>query len=305
MKISQFSASELAGALRRGELLLTISPFVVRIKTDVTSLAEDISVMYSDFHVCRFDAFADFHVEIARETGLRRWFKPQVRFFFDGRPSFVPLPISQSFAMLEWGVNWCVASHCHQYLIIHAAVIEKDGQSVVLPAPPGSGKSTLCAGLVMRGWRLLSDELALYDMDSGLIYGMSRPINLKNKSIDVIKQFAPDAIMTAPMTDTTKGTVALLRPPLHSVLRAHEPGKPTWIILPKYSPHAAPELVSHSRAHTFMLIADQSFNYSILGVRGFDGVGRLVDECQCYQFTYSQLDDAVMVFHELLAGKAV
>ena len=68
MKISQFSASELAGALRRGELLLTISPFVVRIKTDVTSLAEDISVMYSDFHVCRFDAFADFHVEIARET---------------------------------------------------------------------------------------------------------------------------------------------------------------------------------------------------------------------------------------------
>jgi predicted ATPase len=30
---------------------------------------------------------------------------------------------------------------------------------VILPAPPGSGKSTLCAALVTRGWRLLSDEL--------------------------------------------------------------------------------------------------------------------------------------------------
>jgi len=302
LKIAEFTTSQLASSLRRSELLLTVGPFVARIKSNVTSLATDIALMYADFDVCSVDAFADFHIEVARETGLRRWIKPQVRFFFDGQPSFIPLPAAQAFAMLEWGLNWCVAAHCHQYLIIHAAVIEKEGKAALLPAPPGSGKSTLCTGLVMRGWRLLSDELALYDMEGGMIYGMSRPINLKNKSIDVIKQFAPSAVMTASVPDTTKGTVALLRPPLNSVLRANEPVRPSWIILPKYSPDARPDLAPYSRARTCMLIAEQSFNYDVQGVRGFEAIGKLVDQSQCYQLTYSQLDDAQRIFEELLAG---
>jgi hypothetical protein len=156
----------------------------------------------------------------------------------------------------------------------------------------------------MRGWRLLSDELALFDMESGLIYGMSRPINLKNRSIDVIKRFAPEALMTAPMPNTTKGTVALLRPPSSSVSRANEPARASWIVLPRYLPDAAPDLVPHSRARTFMLIAEQSFNYDIQGEAGFEAIGRLVDQSQCFHFTYSQLDDAARVFDELLAGRA-
>ena len=57
--------------------------------------------------------------------------------------------------------------HAHQYLIIHAAVVEKNGLAAILPAPPGSGKGTLTAGSVLSGWRLLSDELTLIDRLSG------------------------------------------------------------------------------------------------------------------------------------------
>ena len=303
MKISELTTTQLQSLLRRGNLVLNLGPLAARIKTNVPVLARDIALMYADFEICTNDSFADFHVEVAYETGMRRWLKPQVRFFFDGRPSFIPLPSAQAFAMLEWGLNWCIAAHCHQYLIIHAAVIEKDGKAALLPAPPGSGKSTLCTGLVMRGWRLLSDELALYDIDTGLIYGMSRPINLKNKSIEIIKEFAPDAVLTESMPDTTKGTVALLRPPLESVLRAHEPVRPSWIILPKYIADSSPKLVPHAKSLTFMLIAEQSFNYDILGARGFDAIGDLLDEVDCFQFSYSKLDDAEHVFSKLLTEK--
>lgn len=302
MKISAFTTAELSHSLRRGDLLLKLGPFVVRLKTDVSSLVEDIALIYADFPVCPDDRFADFHVEVAYETGLRKWLKPQVRFFFDGRPSFVPLPAIQAFAMLEWGLNWCVAAHCHQYLVIHAAVVERDGQAVLLPAPPGSGKSTLCTGLIMGGWRLLSDELALYDVASGLVHGMSRPINLKNASIEVIRRFAPSVVMSSPMPDTSKGTVALIRPPLDSVTRACKPARVAWIVLPLYRPDAPAELVPHSRANTFMLMAEQSFNYNIQGQRGFEAIGKLVDQSRCYQFTYSQLDDAQRVFEELRKG---
>lgn len=302
MKISEVPLAELARLLHCGDLLLRLTPFVARVASDVPSLVQNIALMYADFDICPSEVFADFHVQVWRDSGVRRWIKPQARFSFDGQPSFTGLPVAQSFAMLEWGLNWCVAAHSHQYLVIHAAVIEKNGKGVVLPAPPGSGKSTLCAGLVMKGWRLLSDELALYDLQSGLIYGMARPISLKNKSIDIIKCLGPDAVMTAPVPNTTKGTIALLRPPVSSVMRVSEPVQATWIILPKYVPDSTPVLARHSRARTFMLIAEQSFNYDIQGQRGFDAVRALIDGTQCYQFTYSSLDDAQQVFNNLLEG---
>lgn len=299
MKISSIPLAELSGRLRRGELFLALTPYVVKIRSDIPLIARDIAAMYADFDVLPNDVFADFHVEVLREGGPRFWVRPQARFFFDGRPSFIPLPLHQAFAMLEWGLNWCVAAHSHQFLIVHAAVIEKNGFAALLPAPPGSGKSTLCAGLISRGWRLLSDELGLYDMESGLIHGMSRPVNLKNVSIEVIQRFAPESIFTPPVDDTTKGRVALMRPPKESVMRVAEPAQPRWIVLPNYVPKASPSMEPYSRAHTFMLLAQQSFNYELHGLKGFEAIGQLIDRCNCLQFTYSDLADAEPAFDTL------
>ena len=304
MKVSQLQPRELARQLISGDLLLHIKPFVARLQCDVESAAQDIAKVYADFEILDPGEFSDFHVQVLREPGLRRWFKPQARFFFDGQPSFTPLPAGQSFAMLEWGLNWCVAAHAHQYLVIHCAVIEKNGCAVVMPAPPGHGKSTLCAGLVCSGWRLLSDELGLFDWETGLIHGMARPVNLKNQSIDVIKSFAPSAVFTRPVPDTLKGTVALMRPPAESVSRRAEPARPAWIVLPKYEQGRTAQLEPHSRGRAFHLLAEQSFNYDILGVTGFEAISKLIDQTSCYQFTYSDLNEARLCFDALAAGAA-
>lgn len=302
MKISNYSEREIVRLLARGELLLDLKPFVVRIHSDIEGIARDIALMYPEFHTLATDSFADFHIAVLFDSGTLGRITRRARFFFDGRPSFIPLPSKQAFAMLEWGLNWCVAAHSHQYLVIHAAVVEKEGRAAVLPGPPGSGKSTLCAALVTRGWRLLSDELALFDMNSNLLYGMCRPVNLKNASIDIIKRFSPKAILTAPVTDTTKGTIALMRPPSESVGQAASAARPTWIVVPHYAPNARPLMELHSRAETFMLIAQQSFNYDIHGARGFSAVGDLIDRCRCYRYTYSSLDDAIVSFEMLHSG---
>ncbi len=304
MKIAELRLHELADLLRTGNFLLHLKPFVARLQCDVASVARDIATTYADFEFLDRNTFADFHVQVLREPGLRRWFKPQARFFFDGQPSFTPLPAEQGFAMIEWGLNWCVAAHAHQYLVIHAAVIEKNGCAVVMPAPPGSGKSTLCAGLVNKGWRLLSDELGLYDKQTRLIHGMARPVNLKNASIDVIKSFAPQAVFTPSVPDTTKGTVALMRPPAQSVARRDEPAKPRWVVLPKYRRGSPALLEKYSPARTFHLLAEQSFNYDILGVGGFEAVSQLIDQSGCYHFTYSDLNQALVCFDALVSGPA-
>jgi HprK-related kinase A len=304
LKVSEYTEKELFRLLARGELLLDVKPFVVRVRSDIPGMARDISLMYSRFDTCGADSFADFHIAVLFDPKMFGRMFRRARFFFDDFPSFIPLPSRQAFAMFEWGLNWCVAAHAHHYLIIHAAVLAKEERAVILPGPPGSGKSTLCAALVLRGWRLLSDELALFDMDSGLLYGMSRPVNLKNASIGLIERFAPDVVLTGSVSDTTKGVIALMRPPDDSVRLSDRAARPAWIVAVHYSPGASPVMERHDKAETFMRIAEQSFNYDIHGARGFSAVSDLVEVCQCHRFTYGALDDAVRAFEALWAGKA-
>lgn len=281
---------------------MRLAPFVVSIRSDVPALVDSLAQMYSDYPVEAQESFADFHIELRRGKGLRRWIRPQVDFYFDGVPTFHPLPLNQAYPMLEWGLNWCIASHAHQYLIVHAAVIERSGKAVIMPAPPGSGKSTLCAALVNRGWRLLSDELALLEIDTGQVVPLARPINLKNRSIEIIQRFVPDAVLTPPVLDTRKGKVALLRPPADSVRHIDEPAVPAWIVFPKYVTDAPAVFRSFSKGQTCLKVAQESFNYDIHGHAGFELITRMIDGCDCYEFSYGELDDAVQAFAELAAS---
>ena len=104
------------------------------------ALASELAFVYGDFNLVAPDQFADFHIEIRKERLISGGLRAQARFVFDGLPSFDTLPLSNALPMVEWGLNWCVASHAHQYLIIHAAVLERGGHAVMMPAPPGSGK---------------------------------------------------------------------------------------------------------------------------------------------------------------------
>jgi HprK-related kinase A len=297
-RLDQLSGRTLREKLRGSGLFVRTGPLVFAIRSREAAIAEALPRLYPDQRLAD-EQFADFHVEVRRVPGLRGWIKPQIEFLIDGSSPFQPLPHPQSFAMLEWGMNWCIAALCHQYLVIHAAVVEKGGFAALLPAPPGSGKSTLTAALVQRGWRLCSDELTLLDPASAKVAALARPVNLKNQSIEVIRAFAPDAVFGTALADTQKGRICHMKPPADSVARVDEPASPRWIVFPRWEKGSEAQLQKRPRAASFIELAENAFNYSLLGELGFTTLTKVIDASETLSLSYGRLDEAVALFDEL------
>jgi HprK-related kinase A len=279
---------------------LKIGPFNFSVKTEIQQTISSINLLYSDY--CRLDnsEIIDFHLSIHHPSLARRLLKRQVNFYLDGFTPFFPLPISQSFAFFEWGMNWVIASHAHQYFMIHAAVISKNNQVAILPAPPGSGKSTLCAGLISRGWNLLSDEFALIEPETMKVIPIPRPVGLKNNSIEIIKKYADNPVFGSIAYDTSKGSVTHMKCKKEWLDKQHEEFTPRWVLFPKYTAGAEIKSTLKEKAYSFMGVAENSFNYSVLGSEGFETNKKLMDMTDSYDFEYSNLDSAVDFFNQLV-----
>ena len=302
MKLAELSSGQLRHRLHGAGLVVSTGPFLFRLTSPFASVADGLALLYGRHEVQAADVYADFAVHIGHGAGLRRWIKAQSRFLFDGQPVFEPLPEAHAYPLLEWAMNWCISAHAHQYLIIHAAVIERGGRAAVLPAPPGSGKSTLCAGLLHRGWRLLSDELALVSMADGRIWPLCRPVSLKNASIEVIERFEPAARFNRISHDTTKGSVTHMQVPQAHLDAMAIPAPLRWVVFPNYVSGAPATMVARSRAGSVVDLARNSFNFGVLGAAGFERLCDLVEGSRCFDFSYSRLDDAVSAFEQLAAA---
>jgi len=299
--ISDLSYKQLTKLAAGNGLGLKTGPFTISVRTSIDTILEGIYQLYSDFPLLIDPELVDFSIRIDHSQGLRRFYRPQVIFSLDGRKPFHPLPLSQALPVFEWGLNWCISSQAHQYLILHAAVVEKNAKAIILPAPPGNGKSTLCAGLVSAGWRLLSDEMALLDTKTLQVIALPRPIALKNESIDIISNYHRDFDMGPLSYGTIKGTVGHVRPPVDSVRKQGQASYVYGVVFPEYQASQPAQLTEETKARSFIELVSNSFNYHVLGLNGYHLLGELVSSRRMYRFRYSKLQEAVQVFDDLVS----
>jgi hypothetical protein len=84
---------------------------------------------------------------------------------------------------------------CHQrgLSVLHAAAASRDGATVLVAGNSGAGKSALLAELLVRGWRMVTDDVAPIALDEA-----GRPIALPTFPELVLGRDTPDRIRAAP-----------------------------------------------------------------------------------------------------------
>jgi HprK-related kinase A len=278
-----------------------IGPFLVRIRSELAGVGEYLERLYTDFPM-REGGDGHFDVAVVAGRGASRWVRPQARLVISGARPFLPLPAHLAGPSMEWGLNWCVGNSAHRWVAVHAAVVERGGRVLILPAPPSSGKSTLCAALICAGWRLFSDEFALIDPDSGLVLPIPRPLSLKEASIEVIRRRDPQVVFGPEAHDTEGSRFVHMRPPSDSVRRASEGARPGWLIVPRFVAGRPTTFEPLPRARALMQLTDQSFNYNYLGPKGYTCLAELVHQTECYRLEYSDLDDVLALLARVTAS---
>lgn len=274
-----------------------VGPFQVHLTTRIGDVASLVYRLYGGYPQGDPDAVSDFHVSLLPARGIRSVVRPQVRFFIDGMSPFDPFPLESAFPLLEWGINWCIGSRAQQYLVLHSAVIEKNGKAVVLAAEPGSGKSTLAAALMLSGWRLFSDEFGLMRPGTCEFVPVPRTIALKNESIEVIRRFSGNAELGPEFPKTRKGTVAHLAASAASAVD-RAPARPALVVFPKFEAGAEVRAKPLAKARAFMKLANNAFNYAEQGEAGFASVRDIIDASEVRLLRFSRLEDAFDIISE-------
>lgn len=299
MIVGQLSRDTFRALLAGSGLRVKAGPFNLSIRTRLPYLADQLHRMYAHYALMDEAEIAEFHVQVISKRSIRRPFARLIQFEVDGRSPFPPVPAEQALATLEWGINLAIAMRINHLLLFHSAAVERNGHVLLLPAWPGSGKTTLCTALIHRGYRLFSDEFGLMDPQSGNFFPLPRLMPLKNQSIKVIRDYLPEAVLGPEIPGTPKGTVAHVRPPQESIERSDESAKARWIVFPKWSANASLQLEPLPQSEAFLLLASNAFNYEVLGETAFDAVTSLVRNCECRKLVYSGFDSALAALDEL------
>jgi HprK-related kinase A len=300
MRLGAAPESALRAQFHTTGVRLRLAGLCVNLRTDVPAASDQILQMYRDHPLEAGVGIDDFRVWLSYTDPLRRFVRRRIQVFIDGATPFEPMPHRFAYVSIEGALNWCISAPATD-VVLHAAAVERDGLAVILPALSGAGKNTLCAALVTRGWRLLSDEVAVLRPADGRLQPVARPISLKNESIALIRQWAPDAHFSPVFTGTIRGDVAYLRPPTDSIARATETAAPALIVSPTYQAGAAVALQPLGKSETFRLLAGNAMNYHTTQRCGFDTVAGLVDSCAAWRLSYGTLAQAVDAMEALLA----
>jgi len=126
----------------------------------------------------------------------------------------------------------------HEYprlFIAHAAAVAGSGNTILIPARAGSGKSTLTASLLLEGYKLINDDIVPVNPD-GSISVLNLPLKIKSGAWDILTEQYPDLGSQNHIIRFGDTPMKLLSVSAESCCRAGSIHIVDTILIPEYAP---------------------------------------------------------------------
>jgi hypothetical protein len=205
-------------------------------------------------------------------------------------------------APLVKGAVWQTAVQNHDYrFYIHAGVVGTGETCILLPAAPGSGKSSLTAALTSKGFRYFSDEVALLEPRTFKVSPVPLAFCVKNTGWDVIARYYPQIHELPTHLRMDGKVVRYIPPPADRVQRTA--ASVSHIVFPRYDKDAKTELRAIPRSEALRRLMEECMG---LGeTLTADNVRELVDwirEIDCFSLEFCSVEQAAELLIEATAA---
>jgi hypothetical protein len=213
----------------------------------------------------------------------------------DDRYEIAGGPVQVALSRFMTYVNTCGIEAVGHLVVLHASAVVVDGGALVVPAQPGSGKSTLCAALVAAGATYVTDE-AVPVLPDGRILPYPKPIVVGSGSFGVLGAWRDAAAQSGGDDDD----LWWLDPTTIGRGVAHEPVPIRWVVAPRYRPDQPIELEAISAAATTAAMASNCFNLPHHGRRGIEHLADVARRASGFELHHPGADVAAAHLLEVL-----
>ena len=189
--------------------------------------------------------------------------------------------------------NWLV--------ILHAAGVAWQGSGIIFPALGGSGKTTLTAGLIHKGFQYINDDVIPIERDSGRLVPIPMSLCIKSGAWPVLQHLYP-ALNQSEIFGRNNLLVKYLIPPVNSVKPLSSTPCAKYLIASKYQKSAPISLQTISSAEGLQAIIEgESLLRLPLRSQDIKELIAWVKPLRCYRLSYGELTPAVEAIGKLVS----
>lgn len=187
----------------------------------------------------------------------------------------------------------------NEYQLIHAGVVVRDNKAILLPGCSGSGKSTLVAALAAKGWRYLSDELALIDVGGTVVWPFPQAMSIKAGSVSILDGYYPGLEALTEHRRIDGRAVRFVAPPIEKQLMDDAgPFEIAALFFPIYLPQVKVECLQLLPLEALQRLAAVGSSPRSLTDEDIEGLIYLADTLPCYLLYFDDLERAMEMIGE-------
>ncbi|MHC4100250.1 MAG: hypothetical protein ACYSW1_05115 [Planctomycetota bacterium] len=279
--------------------MFTIGELEVVVRSDLREVLDDFAALYPQRRPAVPAAATTIHMDVKQDRrtplGAKRY-----AVHGDGEKLHQDLRPDEVLPHLEWGISWRIVARCDEYLQVHAASMAHGDKGIVLAGNSGTGKSTLAAALLARGWKYFCDEFALIDPETLRLHPFPKAVCVKAGAFDMIKGLGLRLAQNRHYIKALKGKVGYISPSDLGPATVAEPCPVRYVIFPKYTGQGEARLYPLPRARAAFALMQCTLNRDVFTQEAVSITGRLVRGADCFGLESGPIDETCDLLESLV-----